>query len=278
MRYRLLAHPRFLSLSCVDLRVSPFAAFLCLLLCCCFHCLLSLRLRRLVLYLIAQLPSSRVLPSLLGSWCSSLHSSCLLWLQFSLSPGRLSSLLCPGSPGLWTSVPRTGLVFLLLALGLALTCLYPSAEHWVPIIAYSPVLVTVEPASLLRCWLGSCSRALLGGVSLSCCNSHTVPSPPFAAPSLRSFWLCLFLHGSGVPFCVGVSSFVCSSSILGVFVPLAFSTLALWLVLVSSDAVRSLFLFVSLCIGFLLLVPPSTSLFLVLSSTATFWLVEVPFS
>ena len=244
MCYCLLAHPRFLSHLHWFAGASPFAAFLCLLLCCCFHCLLSLRLRRSVLFHIAQLPSSRVLPSLLGSWSSSLPSSYLLWLQFSLSSGGLYPASLSRFPRsvVFGSLCLSGLLSLGAGSSLPFCCALGSSSSLFSCSDFrrtclsSPVLVRF----LFWGFAG-------WGLSLSLCDSRPVPSIPFAAPSLCSSWLCLFLHSSGVSFCIGVSSCVHSSSFLGVFVPLAFSTLALWLVLVSSAAVCSLFFSLFLC-------------------------------
>ena len=73
-----------------------------------------------------------------------------------------------------------------------------------PLFASSHVLV---PSNLpLFSDDGSVTVLVLrwAGFSLCCCDGPTVPCPPFAAPSLRSSWLCLFFHGSGIPFCVGL--------------------------------------------------------------------------
>ena len=180
--------------------------------------------------------------------CISLISCCpsfTLPLLFLAAVSPLP-LLCPGSEGLLSSVPCASLVFMLLALAL----LFPSAEHWVPLFA-SSVLLPVEPASLLRWWFGSCSGASLGGVSLSCCDGPIVPCPPSAAPSLGSSWLCLFLQGSGVLFCI---SFRLSYVVLHSLASCASSVLFSCLVACSGlfQGYPLSFLFASLCTGFLL--------------------------
>ena len=109
----------------------------------------------LILYSSVALFSVLSLPGLLVLFSSIVS---LPWRLVS-SAGVSSPLTSPGSPGNFSLSSWPLLAFLLFALSLR----FPSSACY-------PLMVIVDPISLLRCWLSSLG-ASLPGISLSCCDS-----------------------------------------------------------------------------------------------------------